>query len=104
MSMGNETPVGPVQGTLGPDAQPEDVADLMRRLVNAIFRDGGMDPREQKIVYAGFAEIQTRVQAQQAQMQQQGQGAPTGAPPTPPSQNESDFNETPGAQDIGGYQ
>lgn len=107
MSIGNETPAGPVQGALGPDAQPQSVADIGRQFVNAIFKDGGVDPMEQKIIYAVFAEIQTRIQAQQAQMQQQpGGGTPEQMSPTPPSQNETDFDETPGAASpsSGGFQ
>jgi hypothetical protein len=62
----------PVYNGAPPDAQPMDLEGALAMADSLIWRDNGMDQREQAIFTAWVQKTILRAQAQQAAMQQQG--------------------------------
>jgi len=79
--MMNPTLIQPAEGPLPlyaqapPDQQPMDLQGALAMVDSIVWRDGGMDPEEQRLLMAWFQSTMMKAQAVQ-QAAQQGQGAP----------------------------
>jgi hypothetical protein len=62
----------------GADQQPQDLDGALSMVESIIFRDGGMDPNEQRVFLAWVQKIITTAQALQQQSMQQGVATPNG--------------------------